>query len=68
MRMERGDVTAADNETRYLGEPQKVLHEAAAIRVVYLYNGNLVLTGHQQDVLMVENGRQVHAPAHKSLL
>lgn len=42
------------------------MHEAAAVRVVNLYNGNLVFGGHQQAVLMVEHGRQVHAPAHTS--
>lgn len=43
------------------------MHETTAIRVVDLHDGDLVLGGHQQGVLTVENGRQVHAPAHTSL-
>lgn len=58
--------STAESRTRYLGEPQEVMHEAAAVRVVDFYNRNLVFSGHQQAVLMVENGRQVHAPAHTS--
>lgn len=47
----------------YLGEPKEVLHEGAAVGVVHLHDGDLVLGRHQQTVLLVEHRGQVHAPA-----
>lgn len=48
---------------RHLSEPQEVLHERAAVRVVHLHDGDLVLGRDQQTVLMVEDSSQVDAPA-----
>lgn len=49
--------------TTYLGEPEEILHEQARVRVINLHHGDLVFVGHQDVVILVEDGCQVKTPA-----
>lgn len=49
----------------HLGEPEKILHEQAGVGVIDLHHGDLVFMGHQDVVVLVEDGCQVEAPAWK---
>lgn len=40
-------VHAAGGALLYLGEPEEVLHEGAAVGIVHLHDGDLVLRCHQ---------------------
>lgn len=46
----------------YLGKPQKVLHEGIAVGVLHLHDGYLILSSHQQTVLMIKHCRYVDPP------
>lgn len=54
---------AQDPLATYLGEPEEILHEQARVGVINLHHRDLVLVGHQDVVILVEDGCQVEAPA-----
>lgn len=47
----------------YLGKPEKILHKQAGVGVINLHHRDLVFMGHQDVVILVEDGCQVEAPA-----
>ena len=55
--------TAQGAWATHLGEPEKILHKQARVGVVNLHQGDLVFMGHQDVVILVEDGCQVEAPA-----
>ena len=46
----------------YLGEPEEILHEGAAVGIIHLHDGDLVLSRHQQTVFVIEHSSQVDPP------
>lgn len=57
--------TAQGPWATHLGEPEKILHQQAGVGVINLHHRDLVFMGHQDIVVLVEDGCQVEAPAQK---
>lgn len=55
--------TAQGPWATHLGEPEKILHEQAGVGVINLHHRDLVFMGHQDIVVLVEDGCQVEASA-----
>jgi len=61
----RAPVHGTGTQATHLGEPEKILHEQAGVGVINLHHGDLVFMGHQDVVILVEDGCQVEAPARE---
>lgn len=57
--------TAQGPWATHLGEPEKILHQQAGVGVINLHHRDLVFMGHQDVVILVEDGCQVEAPAEE---